>query len=337
VLFENITKITMKQTLEQFIIERREELSYTEGALSSVLCNIATAATMISEVLSQAGLLDILGDASTINVHGERQKKLDIYANEQFISALKDGGECCAIVSEENEEYIYIDDNSSKTAQYIVAIDPLDGSSNVDVNVGIGTIFSIYMRKSNEGKPTLEDILQKGEKQVAAGYVLYGSSTMLVFTTGKGVNGFILDWTSRKFCLSHPNICIPKKGAIYSINEGNYTYFSEGIKKYLGYCQMQDRETNRPYIARYTGSMVLDFHRNLIKGGIFIYPAPGKLRLVYECNPMAFIIEQAGGRATDGSNRILNIDIRELHQRSVVFMGSELMVIKAEEFLEFLQ
>ncbi len=327
----------MKQTLEQFIIERREELSYTEGALSSVLCNIATAATMISEVISQAGLLDILGDASTINVHGERQKKLDIYANEQFISALKDGGECCAIVSEENEEYIYIDDNSSKTAQYIVAIDPLDGSSNVDVNVGIGTIFSIYMRKSNEGKPTLEDILQKGEKQVAAGYVLYGSSTMLVFTTGKGVNGFILDWTSRKFCLSHPNICIPKKGAIYSINEGNYTYFSEGIKKYLGYCQMQDRETNRPYIARYTGSMVLDFHRNLIKGGIFIYPAPGKLRLVYECNPMAFIIEQAGGRATDGSNRILNIDIRELHQRSVVFMGSELMVIKAEEFLEFLQ
>lgn len=336
-LFENITKITMKQTLEQFIIERQEELSYTQGALSSVLCNIATAATMISEVISQAGLLDILGDASTINVHGERQKKLDIYANEQFISALKDGGECCAIVSEENEEYIYIDDNSSKTAQYIVAIDPLDGSSNVDVNVGIGTIFSIYMRKNNEGKPTFEDILQKGEKQVAAGYVVYGSSTMLVFTTGKGVNGFILDLTRREFCLSHPNICIPKTGAIYSINEGNYTYFSEGIKKYLGYCQMQDRETNRPYNARYTGSMVLDFHRNLIKGGIFIYPAPGKLRLVYECNPMAFIIEQAGGRATDGSNRILDIDIQELHQRSVVFMGSELMVIKAEEFLEFLQ
>jgi len=326
----------IKQTLEQFIIDREEELPYTQGALASVLCNIAAATIMISEVISQAGLLDILGDASTTNVQGERQKKLDIYANEQFVSALKDGGECCAMVSEENEDYISMDTSSSKNAQYIVAIDPLDGSSNVDVNVGIGTVFSIYLRKNNSGKPTLEDILQKGEKQVAAGYVVYGASTILVFTTGNGVNGFILDLAKGKFYLSHPNICIPKTGAIYSINEGNYTYFSEGIKKYLRYCQMQDRATNRPYTARYTGSMVLDFHRNLIKGGIFIYPAPGKLRLIYECNPMAFIIEQAGGRASDGSTRILDIDVRGLHQRSDVFMGSELMVIKAEEFLKFL-
>jgi fructose-1,6-bisphosphatase I len=282
--------------------------------------------------------MDILGDVGTINVQGESQKKLDVFANEQFISALKSGGECCIVASEENDEFVYIDSGVSKNAKYIVAIDPLDGSSNIDVNVSVGTIFSIYRRKSTDGRANLKDVLQRGVEQVAAGYVIYGSSTMLVYTTGKGVNGFTLDPSIGEFCLSHPQMKIPKDGTIYSLNEGNYVHFPDGVKKYLKYCQVEDEQTSRPYISRYIGSMVADVHRNIIKGGIFIYPttsrAPkGKLRLVYECNPIAFIIEQAGGRATDGYNRILEIKVDSLHQRSAIFMGSENMVLKAEEFM----
>jgi fructose-1,6-bisphosphatase I len=219
-----------------------------------------------------------------------------------------------------------------------VAIDPLDGSSNIDVNVAVGTIFSIYRRKSLTGRATIDDVLQKGTEQVAAGYVIYGSSTMLVYTTGKGVNGFTLDPSIGEFCLSHPKMRIPKDGSIYSINEGNYVHFPEGVKKYLKYCQVEDPASSRPFTSRYIGSMVADIHRNMIKGGIFIYPttssAPnGKLRLVYECNPMAFIIEQAGGRATDGFNRILEKEVHSLHQRSAIFIGSENMVHKAESLM----
>ncbi len=325
-------------TLGQFIIEKQNDFPYAKGELSRLLRDIGIASKIVNREVNKAGLLDILGDAGTINIQGESQKKLDMFANEQFISALQSGGECCIVASEENDEFVYIDGEVSKNAKYIVAIDPLDGSSNIDVNVAVGTIFSIYRRKSADGKATNADVLQKGTEQVAAGYVIYGSSTMLVYTTGKGVNGFTLDPSIGEFCLSHPQMKIPDNGAIYSINEGNYVHFPEGVKKYLKYCQIEDATTFRPYISRYIGSMVADIHRNMIKGGIFIYPttssAPnGKLRLVYECNPMAFIIEQAGGRATDGYSRILDKDVTSLHQRSAIFIGSENMVLKVEELM----
>lgn len=326
------------KTLGQFIIEKQADFPYAKGELSRLLRDIGIAAKIVNREVNKAGLADILGEAGTTNVQGEGQKKLDVYANEQFISALKHGGECCIVVSEENDECVHIESEISKNAKYIVAMDPLDGSSNIDVNVAVGTIFSIYRRKSTEGKATMADVLQRGTEQVAAGYVIYGSSTMLVYTTGKGVNGFTLDPSIGEFCLSHPDMQIPKDGVIYSINEGYYTHFPDGVKKYIKYCQVEDKKTSRPYTSRYIGSMVADIHRNLIKGGIFIYPvtasAPnGKLRLVYEGNPMAFIIEQAGGRATNGYTRILEIEVKELHQRSAIFIGSENMVNKAEEMM----
>jgi fructose-1,6-bisphosphatase I len=331
-------KIT--KTLGQFIIEKQADFPYAKGELSRLLRDIGIAAKIVNREVNKAGLADILGENGTMNIQGEGQKKLDVYANEQFISALKHGGECCIVASEENDDIIYLDSPVSKDAKYIVAIDPLDGSSNIDVNVGIGTIFSIYRRKSTSGKATLEDVLQKGTEQVAAGYVIYGSSTMLVYTTGKGVNGFTLDPSIGEFCLSHPDMKIPKDGVIYSINEGYYAHFPDGVKKYIKYCQVEDEKTKRPYTSRYIGSMVADIHRNLIKGGIFIYPvtahAPkGKLRLVYECNPMSFLIEQAGGKASNGYERILELDVTELHQRSAIFIGSEKMVHKAEEMMTF--
>jgi fructose-1,6-bisphosphatase I len=303
------------------------------------LRDIGIAAKIVNREVNKAGLInEILGDAGTTNVQGESQKKLDVYANDQFITALQSGGECCVVVSEENDEHVNIDSEISKDAKYIVAIDPLDGSSNIDVNVSVGTIFSIYRRKSVDGKVVMTDILQRGCEQVAAGYVVYGSSTMMVYTTGKGVNGFTLDPSIGEFCLSHPDMSIPKDGSIYSINEGYYVHFPDGVKKFIKYCQVEDKKTKRPYTSRYTGSMVADLHRSLIKGGIFIYPitasAPnGKLRLVYECNPMAFIIEQAGGRASNGYENILKLEVTELHQRTAIFIGSENMVLKAEEMM----
>jgi fructose-1,6-bisphosphatase I len=332
--------MTITKTLGQFIIEKQADFPYAKGELSRLLRDIGIAAKIVNREVNKAGIADILGDNGTTNVQGEGQKKLDVYANEQFISALKHGGECCIVASEESDDYIYLDTDISKDANYIVAIDPLDGSSNIDVNVGIGTIFSIYRRKTTKGRAVLEDVLQKGTEQVAAGYVIYGSSTMLVYTTGKGVNGFTLDPSIGEFCLSHPNMKIPKEGVIYSINEGYYAHFPDGVKKYIKYCQVEDDKTKRPYTSRYIGSMVADIHRNMIKGGIFIYPitsqAPkGKLRLVYECNPMSFIIEQAGGKASNGYERILDLDVKELHQRSAIFIGSENMVLKAEEMMAF--
>ena len=325
-------------TLGQFIIEKQSDFPFAKGELSRLLRDIGIASKIVNREVNKAGLMDILGEVGTINIQGECQKKLDVFANEQFISALTSGGECCIVASEENDEFVPIDAVVSKNARYIVAIDPLDGSSNIDVNVAVGTIFSIYRRKSTDGKATLEDVLQQGTEQVAAGYVIYGSSTMLVYTTGKGVNGFTLDPSIGEFCLSHPNMKIPKDGTIYSLNEGNYVHFPDGVKKYLKYCQIEDQQTSRPYTSRYIGSMVADIHRNMIKGGIFIYPktsgAPnGKLRLVYECNPMAYLIEQAGGRATDGYRRILDLKVTSLHQRSAIFIGSENMVLKAEELM----
>jgi fructose-1,6-bisphosphatase I len=303
-----------------------------------LLRDIGIASKIVNREVNKAGLVDILGDAGTTNIQGEDQKKLDMYANEQFISALTSGGECCIVVTEEEDEFVPIDSPVSKNAKYIVCIDPLDGSSNIDVNVAVGTIFSIYRRKSVDGCATITDILQKGTDQVAAGYVIYGSSTMLVYTTGNGVNGFTLDPSIGEFCLSHPNMKVPEDGIIYSINEGNYVHFPEGVKKYIKYAQVEDLATRRPYTSRYIGSMVGDIHRNLIKGGIYMYPTTasspnGKLRLLYECNPMAFIIEQAGGVASDGLNRILDIQPTELHQRVSIFIGSPKMVKKAEELM----
>jgi fructose-1,6-bisphosphatase I len=328
------------KTLGQFIIEKQADFPYAKGELSRLLRDIGIASKIVNREVNKAGLAEILGDVGEINVQGENVKKLDVLANEQFIAALSAGGECCAIASEENKDIIIVDNEISQNAKYVVAIDPLDGSSNIDVNVSIGTIFSIYRRKSPvESPPIDEDFYQKGTEQVAAGYVIYGSSCMMVYTTGKGVNGFTLDPSIGEFCLSHPNIKTPERGKTYSINEGNYVHFPDGVKKYIKYCQEEDAATSRPYSSRYIGSGVADIHRNLITGGIYIYPTTskspkGKLRLLYECNPLAFVLEQAGGKATDGFNRIMELEIKELHQRTPLFLGSADMVDKAGEFMK---
>ncbi len=326
------------KTLGQFIIEKQADFPYAKGELSRLLRDIGIAAKIVNREVNKAGLVDILGEAGSVNIQGEDQKKLDVFANTQFIAALTSGGECCIVATEEEENFVPIDSPVSKNAKYIVCIDPLDGSSNIDCNVAVGTVFSIYRRKSVDGRATLEDVLQKGTEQVAAGYVIYGSSTMMVYTTGKGVNGFTLDPSIGEFCLSHPNMRVPESGVIYSINEGNYVHFPLGVKKYLKYAQVEDPATNRPYTSRYIGSMVADIHRNLIKGGIYLYPTTlaspsGKLRLIYECNPMAFIMEQAGGIASDGLNRILDIQPTALHQRVAIFIGSSKMVLMAEQLM----
>lgn len=327
------------KTLGQFIIEKQSDFPYAKGELSRLLRDIGIAAKIVHREVNKAGLADILGEAGEINVQGESVKKLDVFANEQFIAALSVGGECCAVASEENEDLIPIDNAMSKNAKYVVAIDPLDGSSNIDVNVSVGTIFSIYRRQSLSGPGTIEDFMQRGTEQIAAGYVIYGSSTMLVYTTGKGVNGFTLDPSIGEFCLSHPQMQMPKAGKTYSINEGNYLHFPDGVKKYIKYCQEEDKATKRPYSSRYIGSAVADIHRNLITGGIFIYPATksspnGKLRLLYEGNPLAYIVEQAGGLATNGHSRILELQVTELHQRTPLFLGSSDMVGKAMELMQ---
>ncbi len=325
-------------TLDEFIIYKQSEFPFASGDLSRLLRDIGFAAKVVNREVNKAGLVDILGITDQSNVHGEVVKKLDVFANEQFIHALRVGGYCCGIASEENEEYIAIEEGAARDAKYVVAIDPLDGSSNIDVNVSIGTIFSIYRRQSISGTCTLEDFLQPGIKQVAAGYIIYGSSTMLVYTTGRGVNGFTLDPSIGEFCLSHPKIQMPEMGKTYSLNQGYFQKFEEGLKKFVTWCQEVDIQTKRPYSLRYIGSMVADVHRNLITGGIFIYPAThghpnGKLRLLYECNPLSFIVEQAGGKASNGKKRILELQPEELHQRTPIFIGSRLMVEKAEEFL----
>ena len=326
------------KTLGQFIIEKQTDFPFSKGELSRLLADISIAAKIVNREVSKAGLVDILGETGKVNIQGELVKKLDVFANEQFIAAFKAGGEVCAIASEENDDIISINTDISKNAKYVIAIDPLDGSSNIDVNVSIGTIFSIYRRVSLKGAGVLEDFMQRGTDQVAAGYIIYGSSCMLVYTTGKGVNGFTLDPSIGEFCLSHPNIQTPKKGNVYSINEGNYLHFPDGIKKYLKFCQEEDELSNRPYSSRYIGSGVADIHRNLITGGIYIYPTTtkspnGKLRLLYECNPLAFILEQAGGKASTGGKRIMDLPITELHQRTPLFLGSSEMVDVAQDFM----
>lgn len=316
--------------LDRFIKSRQEAFAFATGELSQLLRDIALSAKVVNREINRAGLINLGGLTGTQNTGGEEQKKLDVLANIRFSRALKKGGEVCAIISEEEENIIEVNINSS----YIIAIDPLDGSSNIDVNVSIGTIFSIYRRISDVGSPvTLEDVLQPGKNQVAAGYILYGSSTMLVFTTGMGVNGFTYDPSLGEYFLSHTNMKFPKEGKIYSINEGSYNSFPEGVKNYIEDCR------DNGFSGRYIGSLVADFHRNLLKGGIYIYPSTannpnGKLRLIYECNTLAFIAEQAGGKATDGINRIMDIVPAEIHQRVPFFIGSKEMVDRAKELIE---
>ncbi|MCB0472175.1 MAG: class 1 fructose-bisphosphatase [Flavobacteriaceae bacterium] len=325
-------------TLGEFIIENQKHFKYTTGELSRLINSMRLAAKVVNFEVNKAGLVDILGAAGDTNVQGEEQQKLDVYANQVFMQTLTNREIVCGIASEEEDNFITISGNDdSNNNKYVVLIDPLDGSSNIDVNVSVGTIFSIYRRVTEPGTPVqLEDFLQEGHNQVAAGYIVYGTSTMLVYTTGYGVNGFTLNPAIGVFYLSHPNMRFPEHGKIYSINEGNYIHFPQGVKDYLKYCQ--EEEGDRPYTSRYIGSLVSDFHRNMIKGGIYIYPtsskAPkGKLRLLYECNPMAFLTEQAGGKASDGYQRILDIKPNELHQRVPFFCGSKKMVDKAEEFM----
>lgn len=329
------------KTLGEFIVERQAEYPGATGELSGILSSIRLSAKIIHRDINRAGLTqDILGVSGDENIQGETQMKLDVFANETMKKALIARGDVAGFASEEDDTFVAFDTERGRNAKYILMTDPLDGSSNIDVNVSVGTIFSIYKRVSPIGTPvTMEDFLQPGRKQVAAGYVTYGSSTMLVYTTGNGVNGFTYDPSLGIFALSHPNMKMPYEGKYYSINEGQYRTFPEGVKRFIKFCQEEDRATKRPYSSRYIGSLVSDFHRNLLKGGIYIYPRTtshpnGKLRLLYEGNPMAFIAEQAGGMATDGLNPILDIKPTELHQRVPFYVGSTAMVKKTKELLE---
>ena len=324
------------QTLGEFIIQNQKDFQHSTGEFSRLLSAIKLASKLVNREVNKAGLVeDILGDMGQENVQGEVQKKLDVFANELFIRALTQRDVVCGIASEENEFFIPINASEhSPNSKYVVLIDPLDGSSNADVNVTVGTIFSIYKRVTPVGTPVqLEDFLQEGNKQVAAGYVVYGLSTMLVYTTGHGVNGFTLDPSIGTYFLSHPNMKYPENGKIYSTNEGNSQKFLQGVRDYISFCQKEG------YTSRYIGSLVADFHRNMIKGGIYMYPktssAPnGKLRLLYECNPIAFLTEQAGVKAIDGHQRILEIQPTALHQRTPIFCGSKNLVEKVEEFIK---
>lgn len=328
------------KTLGEFIIERQADYPEATGELSGILSSIRLSAKIIHRDINRAGLTqDILGVSGDENVQGEAQMKLDLFANETMKKALIARGDVAGFASEEDETFVAFDTERGRNAKYILMTDPLDGSSNIDVNVSVGTIFSIYKRISPIGSPvTLEDFLQPGRQQVAAGYVTYGSSTMLVYTTGNGVNGFTYDPSLGIFILSHPNMQMPKTGKYYSINEGQYVTFPEGVKRFIKYCQEDDPASQRPYSSRYIGSLVSDFHRNLLKGGIYIYPTStgypsGKLRLLYEGNPMAFLAEQAGGKASDGKRSILDLKPTALHQRVPFFVGSTEMVQKAEALM----
>lgn len=323
-------------TLDEFTIQQLRNFPKATGQLSNLLRDIGLAAKRINVEVNKAGLVDILGNYGSVNVQGEEVKKLDVFANNQMMGVLRHGISCAGIGSEEMDDVVIFDDEVSNQSKYVVLYDPLDGSSNIDVNVSIGTIFSVFRRVSEIGKPcTKADFIQKGVQQVAAGYIIYGSSTMLVYATRRGVNGFTLDPSIGEFCLSHPDMKCPHLGQIYSVNHGNFFQYDEGVRAYITSCQQKNASNGGPYTQRYIGSMVSDVHRNLIKGGIFMYPGTsskpeGKLRLMYECNPFAFILEVAGGKATDGNQRVLDIQPTDLHQRSPLFLGSKGMMEELE-------
>ena len=325
------------KTLGEFIVEKQHDFPHATGELTALISAIKLGAKIIHRDINKAGLVDILGASGVENIQGEQQMKLDLFANEKLKAALKARGIVAGIASEEEDEFVIFE--GVENGKYVVLMDPLDGSSNIDVNVSVGTIFSIYRRVTPPGTPVTEaDFMQPGSQQVAAGYVVYGSSTMLVYTTGCGVHAFTYDPSLGVFCLSQERMTFPEKGYTYSINEGNYIRFPQGVKKYIKFCQEEDTATHRPYTSRYIGSLVADFHRNLLKGGIYLYPSTashpkGKLRLLYECNPMAFLAEQAGGKASDGEKRILDIQPETLHERCPFFVGNEDMVDDVERFI----
>ena len=327
-------------TIEHHILEQQQFFPEATGEFTYLLYDIALAAKIISHEVSKAGLVEILGSAGEVNVQGEQVMKLDVFANETFIRMNDHAGRLCAMASEEAADIIPIPERFP-CGKYVLIFDPLDGSANIDMNVSVGTIFSVHRKVSAGQRGALEDFLQPGYKQAAAGYIIYGSSTMMVYTTGQGVHGFTLDPTVGEFLLSHPNIRIPPRGKYYSINEGNYHYWSEGVRCYVDYLKASDKATGRPYSGRYIGTLVADFHRNLLAGGIFMYPADtrdarkphGKLRLLYEAAPLAFIVEQAGGRASDGTQDIMQIQPESLHQRMPLFIGSREDVDKTEQFI----
>jgi fructose-1,6-bisphosphatase I len=326
---ESRIALPLGTALDRFIKNNQDQFAFASGELSQLLRDIALASKVVNREVNKAGLINLMGAMGSQNTTGEDQQKLDVLANIRFTRALTKGGEACALISEETESFVDLNNEG----RYVIAIDPLDGSSNIDVNVSIGTIFSIYRRRTPVGTAISdEDILQPGTEQVAAGYILYGSSTMLVYTTGHGVNGFTYEPTLGEYVLSHPGMRIPDDGKIYSINEGSALSFPEGVTRYLNHCK------ERKYTARYIGSLVADFHRNLLKGGIYLYPSTakdpnGKLRLMYECNALSFVVEQAGGKASDGKRRILEIPPRDLHQRTPFYVGSKRMVEKVESLL----
>src|SRR5688572_10526858 len=328
------------QTLDEFTIQQLRNFPNATGELSGLLRDIGLAAKRVNVEVNKAGLIDILGDAGSVNVQGEEVKKLDVFANNQFVGVLRHGISCAGIGSEELDDILVFDDEISNNSKYVCLFDPLDGSANIDVNVSIGTIFSVFRRVTPVGTPvTLADFLQAGVKQVAAGYVIYGSSTILVYATRRGVNGFTLDPSIGEWTLSHPDIKCPPSGKIYSVNHGNFFQYEENVRKYINVCQQKEVSQGGPYTQRYIGSMVSDVHRNLIKGGIFMYPAikdkpGGKLRLLYECSPFAFIVEVAGGLATDGKQRILDIQPTHVHQRTPLFIGSKLMMEELNTYIQ---
>lgn len=331
----NLTNMNQIVTLDEFIIRRQKDFPFASGELTGLLRDIGVAAKIVNREVNKAGLVNILGMAGEENASGENVQKLDLYANDKLIDCLKNSGECCGIASEELEDFIPIQSLGSKPSKYVVVFDPLDGSSNIDVNVSVGTIFGIYRRVSDpEGPCQLEDFLQPGTQLVAAGYVLYGTSTILVYTTGRGVNGFTLDPTIGEFCLSHRDVKIPKRGDQYSVNQGYYLKFDVEMRRYIDHC------SDSNFKQRYIGSMVSDIHRIMLQGGIFLYPntrkyPQGKLRLVYECNPLSYIVEQAGGKAiTCQLERILDLPVQHLHQRNTIAIGSPEMVDEMKDFVE---
>ncbi|MDG2445777.1 MAG: class 1 fructose-bisphosphatase [Thermodesulfobacteriota bacteirum] len=331
----------MKERLTAYQYLLKDKLAGDKNReLIALLKDLKLAARQVSKELNSGALNGTLGELTgSKNTHGEKVKKLDLIANNLFIKSLENGGNCCGLVSEENDKVIIFNNETSKKSKYLVLIDPLDGSSNIDVNVPVGTIFSVLKKPGNQRQTLTKDFLQEGTKQVAAGYIIYGSSTIYVLTVGKGVDAFTLDPVVQEFYLSYKNIKIPKKARMYSVNQGNFFQFSNGVQKYITWCEQKDSKTGRPYSLRYVGSMVADLHRSLLKGGLFIYSqakgAPqGKLRLMYECNPMAFIIEQAGGLATDGKNDILNIKPKSIHQKSPIYIGSSDMVKNVCKFIK---
>jgi fructose-1,6-bisphosphatase I len=326
-------------TLDEFTIREMRAFPQATGELAGLLRDIGLAAKRVNVEVNKAGLVDILGDTGDVNVQGEEVKLLDEFANDQFTRVLRHGISCAGIASEELDDVVIFDNEISRNSKYICMFDPLDGSSNIDVNVSIGTIFSVYRRVTQKGTAvTIDDFLQAGNRQVAAGYIIYGSSTILVYATKRGVNGFTLDQSIGEFCLSHPGIKCPETGKMYSVNHGNYYSFADEIKEYIECCQRKNKTNGGPYTQRYIGSMVSDVHRNLIRGGIFLYPGTkekpnGKLRLLYECNPLAYMIEVAGGKATDGTQRILDKVPTQLHERTPFFIGSLKMMEELEEYL----